>query len=217
MKLAVLIPDRGDRPRFLENCLRMIAAQTLQPDIIELVNDAPLSAERDITWRYRTGYDRLRNRGVHLIALMENDDYYHPTYLETMVAHWNDQGRPDLIGQDHTIYYHIREFGKFVFNHKTRSSAMNTLLRADMEFPWCPDNEPFTDVHLWMKSGLKGVTVRPEKLICMGIKHGVGLCGGRSHVDRLERYLPGKDHEKRFLRVHMDPESFNFYANYYEK
>lgn len=216
MKLAVLIPDRGDRPRFLENCLRMIKAQTLQPDIIELVNDPPLSADRDITWRYRIGYDRLRKKGIKLIALMENDDFYHPTYLETMVAHWNDQGRPDLIGQDHTIYYNIRVFGKFTFNHKTRSSAMNTLIKADLDFPWCPDNEPFTDIHLWCHAGLTGVTVRPERNICIGIKHGEGLCGGRSHIDRLERYLPDQDKDHSFLKAHMDAESFKFYTNYYK-
>lgn len=214
MKLAVLIPDRGDRPLFLENCLRMLKAQTLQPDIIEIVNDPPLSADRDITWRYRTGYDRLRKKGVTLIALWENDDYYHPTYLETMVSHWNDQGCPDIIGQQYTIYYHIREFASFTFNHKMRSSAMNTLLRADMDFKWCPDNEPFTDIHLW--TVLKGVTIYPAKIICIGIKHGIGLCGGRSHIDRLLRYEKGKDHDLRFLKANMDKVSFDFYTNYFK-
>lgn len=216
MKLAVLIPDRGDRPRFLENCLRMIKEQTLQPDIIELVNDPPQSADCDITWRYRTGYDRLRNRGITLIAFMENDDFYHPTYLETMVAHWNDEGRPDIIGQNYTIYYNLHVSGKFTFNHKTRSSAMNTLIKADLNFPWCQDKEPFTDMHLWLNSGLKGVTVHPKKIICIGMKHGEGLCGGRSHVDRLHRFESDKDIDKRFLKFHLDPESFEFYTNYFK-
>lgn len=216
MKLAVLIPDRGDRPRFLENCLRMIKAQTLQPDIIELVNDPALSEDRDITWRYRLGYDRLRNKGVTLIALMENDDWYHPTYLEKMVGLWNDHGRPEIFGQTFTIYYHIKEFAKFPFHHKTRSSAMNTLIKADMDFSWCIDKEPFTDIHLWFHAGLKGVTVDPGEILCLGIKHGEGLCGGRSHTDRLHRYEAGRDIDLRFLKAHMDKVSFDFYTNYFK-
>ena len=82
--IGVIIPDRGDRPKFLENCLRMLKAQTMQPTIIEIVNDAPFSDEKDITLRYRLGYERLRNKEIEVIALIENDDWYAPDYLEIM-------------------------------------------------------------------------------------------------------------------------------------
>ena len=61
MRTAVLIPSRNDRPDFLANCLRMMQAQTLQPYHIEIVDDKALSNEKDITLRYRIGYDKLRN------------------------------------------------------------------------------------------------------------------------------------------------------------
>ena len=229
MKIGVIIPDRNDRPRLLENCMRMIKAQTVQPDIIELVNDSPLDINPDgyvvpekkgipdITWRYRTGYDRLRNKGLDVIFLMENDDYYAPNYIETMLANWNDAGRPQLFGTDYTIYYHIKLFHYFFFRHQIRSSAMSTMIKPDLNFPWCPDYEVYTDMHLWTKTDLTKKVFHPEKIICSGIKHGEGFCGGRMHKDRLERYTRNgiNDTKKEFMQMFMDPISFEFYSNYF--
>jgi hypothetical protein len=209
MRIGVIIPDRGDRPGFLENCLRMIKAQTLKPAIIELVNDEPTSKNYDITKRYRMGYDRLRNKDLDIIALMENDDWYAPEYLETMISRWISSGKPEIFGLDHTIYYHIRLFAHFTMNHSSRSSAMNTIVKPDLNFKWCPDHEPYTDIHLW--NTLKGTIISPEKTICMGIKHGIGLCGGRSHLDRLHRYI-NPDEQKEFLKATLDQVSFEFYS-----
>jgi glycosyltransferase involved in cell wall biosynthesis len=228
MKIAVLIPDRNDRPEFLKNCLRMIEGQTMKPEIVELVNDEPLTfnpdgymlpsekpKRRDITWRYRIGYDRLRDKGVDCILLMENDDWYAPNYIETMVNEWVKQGRPKMLGTDYTIYYHIGLFMYLTMNHKRRSSAMSTLIKPDLKFDWCVDHEPFTDIHLWKTVG--GKIFSPITHICIGIKHGVGLCGGKLHNDeKTERYwrMGIKDTDKTFIRSIMDEQSFNFYSTY---
>lgn len=214
MRLAVLIPDRNDRPELLANCLRMIKAQTLQPDIIELVNDiSPFRHdEKDITWRYRTGYDRLRNKRLNLIAFMENDDWYSPFYLETMVAAWYDAGQPELIGTDHTIYYHLKYKAYFPMHHDIRSSAMSTLIIPDLKFEWCEDTQPYTDEHIWRT--LKGVVIHPKKPICLGIKHATGLCGGHMHDTRVHRYINGtQDAGHKFLKATIDADSFQFYSN----
>lgn len=213
MKIGIIIPDRNDRPLFLANCLRMLKAQTLQPDIIELVNDIPFSEDCDITWRYKLGYDRLRNKGLDVIAFIENDDFYAIDYLEIMVNEWIKQGNPNLLGHTYTIYYHIKLFAHYTMNHLTRSSAMNTLIKPDLNFAWCDNAQPFTDMYLW--ETLKGIVFNPVKNICLGIKHGVGLCGGRSHVDRLDRYLE-KDYNKELLRQTMDEISFEFYTNFFK-
>ena len=145
MKIGIIIPDKSDRPKFLENCLRMINSQTIKPDIIELVNDKPIDINPDgyalpekrncdITLRYRTGYDRLRNKGINVIFLMENDDWYAPDYIETMLKYWEKYGRPDIFGTNYTIYYHIKLFAYFTMNHSMRSSAMSTLIRSDLNF-----------------------------------------------------------------------------------
>jgi glycosyltransferase involved in cell wall biosynthesis len=213
MKIGIIIPTRNDRPGFLENCLRMLKAQTLQPEVIEVVDYIPVSDACDITDRYRTGYDRLRGLGLDAIAFIEDDDFYTSDYLETMAKYWIREGRPNLLGLDHTVYYNIRLFAHFTMYHSTRSSAMNSFIKPDMNFDWGVDENPYTDVHLW--NLLRGKIVVPEKEICLGIKHGVGKCGGQSHTTHLSRYI-NKDEDRSFLKSIMDRESFEFYSNYFK-
>lgn len=220
MKTAIIIPDRGDRPRFLDNCLRMMRAQTMPPSHIEIVDDPPLSDSKDITWRYRTGYERLRGKGFDCIFLIENDDWYMPNYLAYMLSRWELNGKPNLLGTAYTVYYHLKERGYFTMNHPERASAMNTLIKPDLNFSWCQDNDPYTDLHLWLHAGLTGKIIHPVNPIAIGMKHGEGLCGGVNHVDKLHRFT-NKDENFVYLYKHMiqendDFESFNFYSKYYD-
>ena len=212
MKIGVIIPDRNDRPKFLANCLRMIEGQTLKPTEIKLVNFEPTSNKPDLTKRYRIGYDYFRNKDFDIIALMENDDWYSPEYLETMVNAWIEKGKPDIFGTDYTIYYHIAIHKYFTMEHYHRSSAMSTLIKPDLNFKWCPDHEVYTDMHLW-NAIQNRLTFRPDKHICLGIKHGVGLCGGRNHKTRMDRYVNSDGID--LLCNTMDKESFKFYTKYY--
>lgn len=220
VRVAVLIPDRNDRPEFLKNCLRMVEAQSLQPVHVELVNDVAVSERCDITWRYRIGYDRLRGKNFDVIALMENDDWYHPDYLKTMAEKWVAFGKPDILGTGYTIYYHLRLRAWFVMEHYRRASAMNTFIKPDLNFEWCADHEAYTDLHLWkLAKGnihapavLRGVVFKPERHIAIGMKHGSGLCGGLNHTDRLGRFK-FVDSDLSFLREHLDARSFEFYTS----
>jgi hypothetical protein len=229
-KVGVIIPDRGDRPEFLLNCWRLLQRQTLQPHRIELVNDKPFSEKVDITWRYRKGYNRFcqeyRNGGnphdkefesVDVIAFMENDDWYSSDYLETMVKAWESAKRPDLLGTNYTIYYHLGLRAYFTMKHVERSSAMSTLIKPDLSFQWPVDHEPFTDMWIWTRTKLTKKTFDPGRHICLGIKHGVGKFGGGSHTERLDRYDPPRgthDHYGDFLKSVVDVESFEFYQKF---
>lgn len=209
-KLAVLIPDRKDRPQLLANCLRMIDAQTLKPDKILVLDDDSGLSGVDLTWRYRTGYDKLRD--YDLIAFMENDDWYSPDYLKFMVSRWRKHGKPELFGTAKTIYYHIFERAWFTMIHPARSSAMNTLIKGGLKFNWCPDHEVYTDIHLWMHTNLEKVIIEPEKVYSIGIKHGIGKCGGKNHTTHMYRYI-NKDNDFIFLRACLDKPSFEFYTS----
>lgn len=215
MNIAVLIPDRGDRPLFLKNCLRMLKTQTIQPNTILVVDEKPKSDDKDITYRYRIGYDALRNKGIDIIFLMENDDWYAEEYIETMLNYWEEKGRPNLLGLNHTIYYNINWRIYYTMHHTVRSSAMNTLIKPDLNFEWCVDNYAYTDIWLWNTISNWAI-INPEKEICLGIKHGVGLCGGVAHVDARERY-ENEDPNFEFLKKTIDQESFNFYSKYFNK
>ena len=215
MKIGIILPTRGDRPRFIKNCLRQIETQTLQPTAVALMDYEPESIKKDITQRYRRGYDRLRGWDLDIIALWEDDDYYAPNYLETITTSWDKAGRPNLFGTCYTWYYNLRMKAWHIMEHHNASHAMSTLIKPDLDFPWCQDNEAFTDVHLWhLHTHLQGKVFKPEKIICMGMKHGVGLTGGNSHRENDMRYKD-KDANGDWLRLHLTKESFDFYWNYF--
>lgn len=210
MKIGVIIPDRGDRPEFLENCLRMLSAQTVRPTIVKLMNMTPRDEKVDITWRYKMGYMDFNPTGknyVDVIAFIENDDWYHPEYLETMSKAWVDHGKPDIFGTNYSIYFNLKLKKWIKMYHDDRSAAMNTLIKPRLKIHWPPDHEPYTDLHLWQQ--LKGVTFSPEKIISMGIKHNVGMTGGHYHSTKLHKFTNEDD---GFMEKTMDAESFEFYS-----
>ena len=209
MKFGVIIPDRNDRLQFTSNCLRLISRQTIQPEIVELVNFKPTDGEKDITKRYRVGYDSLRNKQLDAIFFIENDDWYAANYFEVMLNEWEQRGRPGIFGTDYTIYYHILEKSHFTMYHNVRSSAMSTLIRPDLQLQWPKDDDPYTDITLWHQIINKAI-FKPERHICLGIKHGVGLCGGANHTDFMKRYI-NDDDQYKFLSSIVDAESLNFY------
>jgi glycosyltransferase involved in cell wall biosynthesis len=231
VRVGVLIPDRGDRPKFLAQCLAMMNRQTLRPVRIEIVNDAPMSNAVDITWRYRLGYERI-GASVDVIAFIENDDWYHPQYLESMVQVWLKYGQPDMLGLDHTVYYHIRERAWFTMHHHTRSSAMNTLIKPTLNIEWPLDWDAYTDAWLWTRYCFKPqyegtqnrdggaqwpsrgkAIITPNGEWCIGMKHGTGLCGGKNHTDNLHRYVH-KDADGVWLRQVVGEEDAAFYLQH---
>lgn len=215
VKIAVLIPDRGDRPVLLKNCMRMLAAQTVLPAHVEIVGPdkvAVVDSVCDITKRYRFGYDCLRGKGYDVIAFIENDDWYSPQYLETMAHYWTLFKEPQLMGTDYTIYYHLKLRAWFHIPHPRRASAMNTLIKPDLWIDWPVDNEPYTDIAIWKQ--MPGCLFKPQHPIALGMKHGEGLCGGITHINRFNRFK-NTDYDFEWLKSMVDAPSFEFYKNLY--
>lgn len=213
MKIGIIIPDRGDRPLFIKNCYRQLFRQTVWMEAsahIITVNDPPKTIDVDITARYREGYDRLRDRGLDVIAFIENDDWYSIEYLKVMVSQWEKAGRPDLFGTNYTIYWHMRLKKYFTMRHYQSAHMMNTLIKPDLKFEWPLDQDPFTDQWLWNHIKSRRVW-QPDHIISIGMKHGVGKCGGYTHVDKLHRYI---NDDNGWLQNTIDAESFEFFNNY---
>lgn len=208
VRIGVIIPDRNDRPLFLERCNQMLANQTLQADIIEVVNFEPLNDEIDITMRYRIGIEMLKDK-VDVILFVENDDWYSHTYIETMVNYWVMNDKPLLFGIAETIYYHLKLKAFNIIKHDGRASAMSTMVSTKLEIDFPKDNEPFFDLHLWKT--YKGVTFKPKEPINIGIKHGIGKCGGKGHL--LAFRYDNEDAEMNWLKSKVNNESFKFYEN----
>lgn len=214
MKFAVLIPTRGDRVPLLENCKRMLAQQTVQPDHIEIVDFMPRTDACDITVRYRFGYEKLSKMGFDVIFFIEDDDWYAKNYFETMIFEWEKAEKPAIFGTTYTWYYNLRVWGRFKMEHFQRSSAMSTMIKPNLHINWPLDHDPYTDVALFFQ--LQYALFTPNELICLGIKHGYGKCGGESHINSLARYSTNTgmlDTEKKWLQENIDAESFDFYTS----
>ncbi len=212
IKIGVLIPTRGDRPNLLNFVLGQLDKQTVKPDVVEIMNDAPLNSDKDITWRYRIGCDRITSKKVDVIFLIEDDDYYHEGYIESMINEWIKSGKPEIFGIGETIYYHLAIKGYNKMIHPTRSSAFCTMFTKDgiKKMKWPKDNFPFTDIELWKQ--LQGKTFVPEKTITIGIKgHKNGiLFGGIGHRTDTKLYKT-LDTDLNWLKSKMDENSFEFY------
>ena len=108
MKTCVLIPTRGDRTKFLNYAKKQLEKQTFQPDEIIIVNDTPKSSDKDITWRYKIGIQRAKEKNCNLIFFWEDDDWYANDYLEWMFNNWKARKFPVIFGVNETYYYHIK-------------------------------------------------------------------------------------------------------------
>jgi len=210
IKIGVIIPDRNDRPRFLAKCLEIISRQTLQPHFIEVVNDPARTHEKDITWRYRIGYERLTAKGADVILFIENDDWYAPNYIKTMIDRWIMLEKPFMIGTNNTLYYHIKSRKFLKIEHPRHSSAMNMVISGGRWVDWGDDNNVFVDLHLWKKH--IGILFDPKENISIGIKHGIGMTGGAAH-DKDWKAFKLHDADGSFLKETVGETDFNFYQS----
>jgi len=208
IKVAVIIPDRGDRPLFLKNCSRMVGMQTKQPDQIIHVNYKPLTQSFDLVNRIRLGYSEV-NDDIDVVAIMENDDWYSQDYLSVMCSEWDKAGRPDIFGIQNKIYYHIKE-RKYQHWDTRHPPLMNTLIKNNLTLTFPREGTTGVDTHLWTE--LKGKTFNPKKILSLGIKHGEGLCGGRGH--NLSFGYKKDDINLTYLKSIVDRQSLDFYSRF---
>ena len=208
MKIAAIIPTRGDRPEFLNFAMFQLSRQSLQPDFIEVVNDPPTDHNKDITKRYRLGTERAFTKGADVAFLIEDDDFYDKEYIKEMSSSWESFGRPSIFGIGETYYYHLSVKTLFHTKHPERASAFCTMVdRTILNMRWPADKEPFTDVHMWRN--MKGKTWIPPRILALGIKHSLGKTGGIGHDKNW--MMRHRKVDENWLKQVVDEEAFQFY------
>lgn len=219
MKIAVVVPTRGDRPEFLEHCKRQIHRQTMPPDEIIFVDHEPVHAGKvDLTGRYGKGISEARHRGCGLIFFWEDDDWYDERYLEWMFSCWKKKGSPEVFGIEVSYYFNLKSMRGTIFEHPGRSSMFCTCLSISehkwSSLQWPDDSERFLDLWIWRKWNLtKATTNFSDKIYTIGIKHGTGLTGGGGHnVDAT--FYRGSSYDGDWLKMHVDSQSYQLYKNY---
>ena len=208
MKIAIVTPHiPNTRERFMQQRNNLMAEQTVKPDI-DIVVDIPFTGKVDLPHRYRIGFELAFKQGADFALAIEDDDYYAPDYIERMASEWMLQRKPDLLGIDATIYYHIHQKAYKVMEHPLRSSMFCTgVTQRVLDFDF--GESVWLDILLWQLPIEKALCKQPP--ITLGIKHGEGICGGSGH-SRVYRY-DNQDADGKFLKA-ITKDQYQFYATY---
>lgn len=202
MKLAALIPDRGDRPEFIQHCLKQV--EKMGFDEVIHVNYKPVSADFDLKDRIYKGYKIAVEKKVDWVFIVENDDFYPSDYISKFRGYLDNC---EFIGDETTIYYHLKSRVYKQMIHRRRSSLFTTAFKvsAMATFNWKDAKMVYFDIDIW-----KFASTKKKAFIhtgAVGIKHGKGLVGGNGH-----KMTTGKNDENMlWLKNHVSAESFEFY------
>jgi hypothetical protein len=203
MKFATITPTRSDRPELLEFCKYQLGRMEVKPDRSFFIDFKPKDGNIDIVWRVWEGLQKSMETGIDLVFIIEDDDYYDTTYF-------NHIPDADFIGESNSIYYNLRNKTYQNFNHPGRSSLFTTGFKISALKGFRPkENDRFLDISLWKYAFDAGKKVAFRETGAIGIKHGIGLCGGKGHKMNLKH----KDSNLEWLSEHVDSEAFEFYKN----
>lgn len=186
---------------------------TVKPDKVYHVNYVPESDGFDLRYRVYGGYSNALRDGIDWCFVIENDDYYPPDYFEKYLNAMSPEFGHDLIGDYHTLYYNIRNRSYKHIKHSGRASLFTTALRTKMfymESFWNFKSQ-FLDIDIW---NTHQASKRAILTGAIGIKHGIGLCGGKGH-----NMVMRPDAELQYLKdlLQNDNEAFEFYRSLSEE
>lgn len=204
-QFCTITPTRNDRPEFDEFCKHQLSRMKVKPDHSYFINYEPKSKDKDLTQRVKFGVELAKKDGFEKVFIIENDDWYSENYFN----------RPDaqFVGFKETHYYNIMTERRTMIFHQEHSCLFNLSfdISALEGFLWPNDREPYLDLALWKQARKKArkrilmkLSDMPE---CIGIKHGIGLAGGKGHRMKLKRPDPGME----WLKERIDSDSFEFY------
>lgn len=183
---------------------------TVKPAYTYLIKYPPVSTVFDLVDRVRKGIADAQNGGYDLCFIIENDDFMPTDYFERF-----GNMKEDFFGQNNSWYYNLRNRTYKNFPHPGRSSLMTTGFRISAIDRFNTDknweligNTPFLDIKLWQHANTYNKKIKFVETGAIGIKTGMGLCGGKGH----RMIFENKDPDLAWLKKRVDWESFEFYS-----
>lgn len=196
-----IITLTGNRPEAFKLCEKWVTRQTilqsrkLQWEWIVVddcwpetrVNFALKTIRATPYWKEG---DNTFNRNMRLaldfakgnfIAFMEDDDWYHPSYLEIALTHL--KGNVKRFGLNQNTYYNMAHQKWRNLHNRTYCPLAFTVFRKELipMFLDCLDVPGYTaDVVFWRKKLLKGQSIRMKDANCFGV--GVKGMPGRGGI-----------------------------------
>ncbi len=166
----------------------------------------PTANNVDIVPRIQQGIRQAKADGFDLVFIVEDDDFFPSNYFDNIPD-------TDFIGSEKTTYYNLKNRTYQDWTHPRRSSLFTTgfKISALNDFQWPEHQERFLDLSIWnYGSSQRKKTIGWRETGAIGIKHGIGLCGGRGHMQR-NKYFD--NHEMDWLKGKVDSEAFEFYKS----
>lgn len=205
MKIAAITPTRGnEREKLLKWCRHRVAQMGYDHHYV--IDYPPIDDGIDLYQRIAVGVNRAIQHGFEYVSIIEDDDYYPQNYIDYVRKMLKTA---DVVGFNTTTYYHIFTQRYQVMKHFGRSSLFTTSFKSNV-FGHFPINPPgYFDIALWKKV-INTPNIQPTIFggeVALGIKHGIGLCGGNGHTMKMRQI----DHEYRYLKNRVDSEALNFY------
>lgn len=203
MKFCTITPDRNDRPELTEFCKFQLSRMEVKPDHSFFIDYKPKNDNVDIVARVWQGIYEASEMGFDLVFIVENDDFYGTNYFNSIPD-------ADFIGTPETFYYNLRNKTYQVFEHAGRSSLFTTGFKISALRGFKPNyNSRFLDIDLWRHAFDKKLTTGWRETAAIGMKHGIGLCGGKGHTMMMKH----SDNSMEWLAEHVDSTAFEFYKS----
>jgi hypothetical protein len=210
--LVTLITPTGDRPDAFAMCERWIQQQDYTGPIQWIVIDDGHTATnttqgqfylREKPQKKHSLCRNIRSAIPHIkgecILIIEDDDYYHPHYISTMVGRLH---KSDLVGEVGAKYYYVRESKYYHFTEHKHSSLCRTGMKANVidTLKKCAEgNNASIDLRLWAQwkgSRETWKDLNQNQPLCVGIK---GVEGRPSKNWKLSRRSM-RDSDHRILK-----------------
>lgn len=213
---AVLTPT-GDRQKLFNQCQKYLLRQTILPKQWLVIDDGykklnKLSANIDYYARERTEEGHtLRFNILHAldkikydkVIIMEDDDWYHPEYLEFMLNGLQDT---DLFGYGCGIYYHVKLHCYVIFKNHHNAAFCATGFTSQVfdklkEVCFNPETNWSVDIQIWRKYINKKQIIPTDKnnIYVLGMKGLPSRRPGLTHSHKETGHPWTQDPDYEFL------------------
>jgi len=205
MRLTLITPT-GDRPAAFALCEQWMQRQTVGWDQWLVYDDGVTPTTCTLNQHYLrcpqyAGRGSLISKLHHAFssglvqgdacAFIEDDDWYHPKYLE-VTSNALSSGY-DMAGEGQAVYYNVQWRVWSVHSNMHHASLCQTMVKASL-YPIvmrrCQEPNPFLDVRLWKTECRKLVFPPQVPRLLIGIKgmpgrkgYGVGHTKLSGHAD----------------------------------
>jgi glycosyltransferase involved in cell wall biosynthesis len=186
-----LITPTGDRPEAFDLCKRWMRNQSFEGVVEWIVVDDGVIKEKPFevgNWRVkviqleslnantqgRNLVEGLSAVSYDRVVIIEDDDYYCPTWLATVALHLEYF---DLVGEKESFYYDIKNRVYRGMGNTTHASLCSTAFKGkviDIAKKIASSSKNI-DIDLWKTSGVKKLLFSGHKVV--GIKNLPGRAG----------------------------------------